>query len=427
MRSRTIGGIASLLIIGCAGPQAGRPPAGPAATTAAVPGRPPSVIARPATGGEGVFGALLAREASGLSRRPLKFGDRATAEIDAAGDPMVNREAEAWTVAIPIGTQIPVSCILYDKPIDAAASLMKLVAMAKQSAKDVTVESVLPSDAGVLGETAYVAATLMYTKPSPRGKLGGQLKMFARPDMDASLLCFHDEVGYVETFKRVAHGLAQSLKLAKASPAPQYVEIHVTKLGQLSVGFDRRTITTEPGGARLDQTTSCLLLPRTGQDLAANDRFAAERSDANGRVVSVDTVEAHGEELDSQYKLTRKGSGRDYSYKGKQSGKDVTGKFKSKEAKGLASSLLVAGRLRDELLSGKAAELKIEEYHPGISPQPFEVVYKRKGTDGREVTFHLGQLEATGHLDERGMVDKVSIPIAGMVMAQSRVFVRGNP
>jgi hypothetical protein len=374
-----------------------------------------------------VFRGLLAREASGLAKRTLKFGDRAIAEVDAASEPLLSREAEAWAVAIPIGTQIPVSCIVYDQPIDAAASLMKLVAMAKQGAKDINIESILPTDVGVLGETAYVAATLMYTKRSPRGKLGGQLKMFARPDIDASVLCFHDEVGYVDTFKRVAHGLAQSLKLAKPSPAPQYVEIQVTTLGQLPVGFDRRTIVTEAGGTKLDQTTSCLLLPRTAQDLAANDRFGAERSDATGRVVSVDAIEAHGEELDSQYKLTRKGSGREYSYKGKQSGKDVTGKFKAKDAKGLASSLLVSNRLRDELLSGKTTELKIEEYHPGISPQPFEVVYKRKGTQGRDVSFRLGQLEASGHLDERGMVDKVTIPLAGMMMAQSRVFVRGNP
>jgi hypothetical protein len=415
-----------LLPMACAGPQAAGPAPAPRASTAASPGSSPAAGA-PAGGGESVFRALLAREASGLAKRALKLGDRATGEVDAAAEPQLNQEADTWTVGIPIGSQIPVSCVVYNQPIDAAASLMKIVAMAKQGAKDVTVESVLPTDVGVLGETAYVAATVMYTKPSPAGKLGGQLKMFARPDVDASVLCFHDEVGFAETFKRVAHGLAQSLKVAKPSPAPQYVEIQVTKLGELPVGFDRRTIVTEAGGGKLDQTTSCLLLPRTPQDLTANDRFGAERSDANGRVVSVDAVEAHGDEIDSQYKLTRKGSGRDYSYQGKQSGKDVTGKFKSKDAKGLASALLIAKRLRDELLGGKTAELKIEEYHPGISPQPFEVVYRRKGSEGREVSFHLGQLEATGHLDERGMVDKVTIPLAGTMMAQSRVFTRGNP
>src|SRR5262245_18122911 len=161
-----------------------------------------------------------------------------------------------------------------------------------------------------------------------------------------------------------------------------------------------------------------MLLPRTEKDLVPTDRFGAERSDRAGRILSIDSIESHGKEVEAQYKATRQGQSRVYVYTGKQSGKDVSGKFKTKENKGLASSSLVAGRLRDQLITGKVSELTIEEYHPTISPQPLEVVYKRKGGDGRDVVLRLGQLEASGHLDEQGLVDRVSMPVGGMVMSE---------
>jgi hypothetical protein len=39
----------------------------------------------------------------------------------------------------------------------------------------------------------------------------------------------------------------------------------------------------------------------------------------------------------------------------------------------------------------------------------------------------LGQLEASGRLDERGMVEQVSMPIGGTTMHEERVLVRGTP
>jgi len=402
-------------------PASSAPAAVPAPGAAATPG--------PSGGATSVFQTLLAREAKTLSKRALALPDgRATGEIEAAADPVMKREGKAWTITVPIGSDIPVTCALYDEPIDGAASLVRLADLIKKAATSVTVQALAPTDAGVIGETAYLAAVLTYTKPTPKGLLGGQMKMFVRPDLDASVMCFHDEVGYAESFKRVAHGLAASLKVKSPSAAPpQFVDIQITSIGPTPVGFDRRTVHLEAGGTRLDQVTSCTLLPRTAKDLEPSDHVGIERIDRDGRLLTVDTVSAHGEELEYEYKLTRQRRTRVYSYKGKQSGKDVTGKFKSKEDKGLASSSLIARRLLDELVTGKAAQLTVEEYHPGISPQPFDVVYKRTGGDAHDVTMRLGQLEANGHLDERGITDRVSIPIAGITMIQRRVFVRGNP
>jgi len=374
-----------------------------------------------------VFQTLLARESTGLGPRPLAFPDGSLAgEVEAVAPPDVKREAANWAIAVPIGAEAPISCFVFDKAIDAASTLVRFIRLAKERAKGITVQAVAPTDVGVIGETAYVMAALTYTVPSPKGLLGGQVKLMVRPDADVPLLCFHDEVGYASTFKRVTVGLARSVKARRPSPPAQFVEIQVSHLGDVPIGFERRTINTDAHGIKYDQTISCQLLPRSALDMAGTDRVETERSDATGRLIQLDSVEVEGEEIESQFHLARQGVGREYTLKGKQSGKDVTARFKSREKDGLPSSLLVASRLRASLLGGKPAEVRVEEYHPGLAPQPFEVVYRSKD-GGAAVTMMLGQLEATGRLDDRGMVEQVSMPIGAVVMRQERAFVRGTP
>src|SRR5262245_45074849 len=109
----------ALAATACAGPQATRSGATPT-TAPSGTSSPGGATPKPAEGAEGPFRELLAREAAGLARRPLAFPDgRATGEIEVAAEPALKREGEAWLISAPIGSAIPVSCILYDKPIDA--------------------------------------------------------------------------------------------------------------------------------------------------------------------------------------------------------------------------------------------------------------------------------------------------------------------
>jgi hypothetical protein len=417
------GGLAAL---GCAtsrSPAAGGAAAPPAATAAPAPGA--GTATSPPAGG--LFQSMLGRESSGLTIHAVEFpGGKLSGKVESAAAPTVKRQDNAWALTIPIGSEAPISCFVQDKGIDTAASLLRFVRLVKDGATGVTVQGVAPTDAGVIAESAYMMIALSYTKPSPRGLAGGQVKVMVRPDADAPLLCFHDEVGYGETFKRVTRSLAGSLKAQQPSAPPQFVEIQIARLGGVPVGFDRRTVNTDLHGVKLDQTISCMLLPRSPLELSGSDRVVSERSDVHGRVLQIDSVEVEGEELSSQLQLTRNGIGREYVFKGKQSGKEISGHFRSKEKEGLASSILVADRLRSTLLSGKSPEIKVEEYHAGLSPQPLEVTYRRKG-DGRGITLMLGQLEAHGRLDESGIIDQVSMPIGGTSMQQERVLIRGTP
>ena len=406
-------------------PPAAPPPLRGAAATGAPPATNGGGGAAPAP-----FQALLAREATGLDVQTLAFtGGALTGEVEAAAPPSVNREATGglWSIAIPIGSEAPISCYVYDKAIDTAASVLRFIRLVKEGSKDVTIQSVAPVEAGAIGETPYLMVDVSYTKGSPAGLLGGLMKMIVRPDADAALLCFHDEVGYRATFKRVTQGLARALKVDKPSPSPELVEIQITRLGELPVGFDRRTVTADARGGKVDQTIGCLLMPRSPQEAAGSDHLSTELSDEHGRLLALDVVEAEGEEIETQVNLTREGGGRAYRFKGKHAGKEISGRFRSREREGLASALLVADRLRTILLAGQSTELTTEEYHASLAPErPVQVTYRRKG-DARDVTMTLGQLEVSGRLDEHGFVESASMPLGGMALRQERVLIRRTP
>jgi len=415
-------------VISVMAPAPAPPPPAPAPPAGAAPGAPSA-----ANGGGAAatpFQVLLAREASGLGVRTLAFaGGSLAAEVEAAAAPSVTREATGglWSIAIPIGSEAPISCFVYDKAIDTAASVLRFIRLVREGSKDVTIQSVAPVEAGAIGETPYLMVDVSYTKGSPAGLLGGLVKMIVRPDTDAPLLCFHDEVGYRATFKRVTQGLARALKVDKPTPSPELVEIQITRLGELPVGFDRRTVTADARGGKVDQTIGCMLMPRSPQEAAGSDHLSTEVSDEHGRLLALDVVEAEGEEIETQVNLTREGGGRAYRFKGKHAGKEISGRFRSKEKEGLASALLVAERLRTSLLVGKSTELKTQEYHASLAPdRPVTVTYRRTG-EAREVTMTLGQLEVSGRLDEHGFVEAASMPLGGMALRQERVLIRRTP
>jgi len=417
--------------LGCAA--SAPPPGGPksaATAPAPAPAAAPPPAGAPAPGGTIIRGSLeqlFGRESSGLTPRPLEFSDgKFTAEVESSAAPTAKRSSESWAVTVPIGSALPISCYVYDKQTDGAATVVRFIRLIKEGTKDLTIKQVLPTEAGAVGEDPYMIAELVYSKAMPAGPVIGQIKMMVRPSFDAPLFCFHDEPGYTQTFKRVTLGLARALKARTPSPPPELVEIWVAHLGDMPVGYDKRTIGTDASGNAYDQTISCGLIPRSLQELSATDEVEVERRDAKGRVQQIDSVAMEGEEIESQLQLARQGAGREYTVKGKVSGKEISARFKSKEKEGLPSGILVASRLR-ALAAGKARELKVEEFHPSISPQqPIDVVYRSK--DGsRDLTMTLGKIEATGHLDEHGMLDRSSVPLGGTVMRQERILIRGAP
>src|SRR5262249_53789223 len=148
-----------------------------------------------------------------------------------------------------------------------------------------------------------------------------------------------------------------------------------------------------------------------------------ERWEQGGRLVEAGFAYSQGGELEVDIALKKIGP-QEYSYKGKHSGKDVSGKFKTKGKKGLASGKMVASIVASELLSGKAREVKIEEYHPSLNPEgPIEVAYQTQSKADRRIKATLGQMSLVGTADAHGELEKIEMPMGPITITQERVFV----
>ncbi|MFP2956701.1 hypothetical protein ACLEPN_02425 [Myxococcus sp. 1LA] len=122
----------------CAGPSVTTVRPGPPVSQPPVPPEPPP--AQPVPTGP------FARELAPLPKQRVTSKEGIfTAEVEAVAAPKLTRHEGSTRLEIPLGTEAPLSCFVYERPIDAAGAVLA-VAKAVQGHKGVTVRSLMPTD-----------------------------------------------------------------------------------------------------------------------------------------------------------------------------------------------------------------------------------------------------------------------------------------
>jgi hypothetical protein len=355
------------------------------------------------------------------------FKGQVTGEVEAAGVPQIEdgkpgEGGEAASLKVPLGGGAELTCFIYPESTDVAGTISKVLDAA---AKGVQFERVWLADVVMTGDDPTVYVNAEYTAAGPNGKLFGQFKLMLHAGHENPVYCQHDEVGYQASFRRITQGLVKSLKAASPAAPARFVQVHVVKLGDRPVGFEQSTVTEGENGALIGRQTTAMFLPRSARELSLSDDILTHVTDRSGNLVALGYAEAENGELASNVELERSKE-RQYAFTGKHAGKDVKGSFRSKGKQGPLTWTGVAGELRRSLLAGKAKELTLEEYHPGVDPtKPVQVIYRRG--EGRAVTMVLGALEMKGVLDENGLLDHGELPMGSHKLTFTRAFVRGTP
>jgi hypothetical protein len=356
------------------------------------------------------------------------FKGQMTGQIEAGGaiktdDGKLGDDGEAAEIKVPLGAAGELDCIVYPEAIPAGATVSKILG---EVAKDVHFERVRLVDVKVVeaNPTAYIEAD--YTAPDKAGgKLFGQLKVMFYASPDNPALCMHDEVGYHASFRRISEGLFRSLRLADADPAPRYSEVHVTRLGQVPIGFEHTLLVDGKEDKQIITYDGLLLLPKGPATVSFGDYSSTEVADSQGNTVVAYHSKIKDGQVQSSVRVDRTGEGQ-YAFKGEREGKPVEGTFRSHSKRGLLSQPVRMDELRRTLLSGKASDVTLEEYHPDTDPtRTIDVVYKRK--DGRTVTFLMDGMETSTVRDERGWIEKGALNVGPQQITFERVFVQGHP
>jgi hypothetical protein len=369
--------------------------------------------------------AFYGRELQALPKQPLQF-QKLSAESEILGNATFEDNEASVQVTIPIGTESPVQCFVYKKQVDTGGTLLMVT---REAAKKVDVRLFKLQEVSLLGDYPAVFLEAQYLTKTAKGQALGELKSMFYQHPVSPMLCLHDELGYNETFKRMTKSLAASLKIAdmQVNP-PKFIEVFIEKVGGQPTGFSSHVALPDKSGKLTFRSRSTSFIPRSESDLVIRDKASTEVWDPDGKLVEAAYADSESGELSFSMSLKKVGPV-EYSYKGKHEAKQISGKFKTKNKRGLATNKIVAGLLASELLSGKSNELKLEEYHAGVNPEaPVEVSYKTESKEKRLIKMKLGEMEALATSDDKGGLERVEIPVGNNVnVVEERVLVRGSP
>jgi len=387
------------------------------------PGQP-NGKADSASGAKFDFDAILRREISPLPVQ--KFSrDALSGEVEATSAPQIERTKESFKISIPIGTQVPVECYVYNERTDGASTISAVV---KEVKKTIDVRLFEPTDVFVAGGHAALAAHAIYVVKHPTGDAAGELKLIYYENPLVSALCTHDEAGYSGAFKRMTKGLFESLKRSdrRLQSTPVHTEVSVIKVNGRPTGYSDKVELDSGKDAIVSETVTAELVPRSPREVMVEDSITTETTDRAGQLLEYVHVGVTGTDVEQVIKLKRLGPG-EYSYSGKQNGKPINGKFKTKSKLGPAAGHTTAKNIREQLLSGKATSFKSEEYAPELDPTaPIEALYEIVSKEQRKVRSSFGPAKIEGTVDEHGVLEKSEMQVGAATVTEERVFSEGK-
>lgn len=384
---------------------------------------------RATDGGVASVEAAFARELDGPAGEQVAAIGARRLKLEASGPVKVTRdEAHALTtLELPIGTQLPVQCFLYQTAIDTGATLARMVRSIGER-PGLAVANVRVLSIELVENQPSVLAEVQYLADSPLGKQGGQLKLFLVPTGSSPVLCLHDEPGYRKSFQRVAARLASLLlkSTPPSGPLPSYRTVSVTTAGPMPVGFDSFELVPRADGTRVIVSLSTMVVPRSPTEWMAADTATTSELDAQGYVSSRRVLMAANGEAQLDLTATRGAKGR-YDFKGTAQGKPLAGAFTLKQPKGLWSDVLITKAVRDELLTSKKAALSVEEYVPDLNPLGPTVFTARRSKEGpRRVDLEAATLKVRMTVDDQGDTASSDMEVGPLTLHSERKLVEGK-
>jgi len=375
-------------------------------------------------GGEFDPEALYKREIEPLAKKAIQV-EKLSGEAEIEGAAKSESHENSFQVTIPVGTQSPVECFVYKNPVDPGGTLLMFT---NEAAKHVDIKLFKVADVSLVGDYPAVFLEAQYLAKTPQGQALGELKTMFYQHPVTPMLCVHDELGYNDSFRRMTKAFAGSLKIADMDVNPtKSVQVYVDKIAGHPAGFSSQVVLSDKKGKMTYLSRSTTFIPRSVSDLAISDAASSEIWDSDGKLLEAVYAGSEGGELSVNISLKRIGP-QEYTYKGQHGGKSVSGKFKTKSKRGLATDKITSGLVAAELLSGKSRELKMEQYHASINPTaPVEVSYKTESKGERRIKVMLGPMAAVATADDKGMLEKLEMPMGNLSLSQERVLVRGAP
>jgi hypothetical protein len=344
---------------------------------------------------------MRARESAGL--QPVQASGDLNISVLSKGRPETKRiqssEKTRYELHIPIGASQNMDCYLTEG-MSSSAVVLKTVFDGITGVPQIASVQIKTVSADVLENMGYIYLEAEYLTNDKRY---GTAKMLAASSMNASFYCTHDELGYKETFMRVAESVAKSAymqQFVKGFSGYDKKQIDIIWVNKMSVGYAESYQFTDDRKTERRVAFSSFLVPRTAMQFLTVD--SVEKSvygKATGKLLSAEYYSYENNEEEHQIEIEQV-SEKQYHVQGALKGQKFSQSFVSKHP------LVYSGFLLDQYSAGKTSkkEQNFEEYVTLSPSKPVKsrIVLKEKMPNGNiriDYSFHTAK--AAMELDDK--------------------------
>lgn len=366
----------------------------------------------------------LAREATLTESYAVAARDRFfSATVTGSASPTITPHEGLYQISVPIDSQIPAECFVYQNALDSATTLRNLL---NELLAGFTRTSILKIDAGTFGKLPYLYQESMYMTEQGTA---GVLKGIVVPIDSSTLACLHDEPGYSETFRQMVEGLAGSLRLADSVPESwKYQEIMVWQMRNMKVGYTVNRVGETADGEIKSIVETALIIPRSANETMTHDGYDVTYEKENGELINGRYAEAENGDITLSINL-EKTARRSYRVSGEFQGKEIDSQLDS------AAELVGPYYQYIELVraahpdNGKPRALSTDTYIPSANPiQTIAIEAKPTGQrigDLPEYAMLFSGMKATSVIDENGQ-KAVTVKMGPLELQLTRVYTNGH-
>lgn len=268
-----------------------------------------------------------AREGATLTSLPVQDGDTPwSAEIEATVPPRVVSSDRFVSVTAEQGWDAPIQCFVYRGPIDAGASVSRLL---ERLGASVTFDKVRLASLSNAGLDPVLQVRAGYRSVSGAVDGTGELKIGVMPRAEYPLLCLYDGVGYVASFARVVTGFARSFRFHSKQVPPRRGELWYLAEGRALQGFSSFSEHALRDGSMRTVRNSSSLVPSEAGAPTTEDQTEVMTWGERGHLTSGSFVRLENGAMSHSVRLELGADG--WSYSGEVQGKPIRGSFVESE------------------------------------------------------------------------------------------------
>ena len=329
--------------------------------------------------------------------------------------------------AIDFGADAPAECYVIYEHSGLSNTLNKLTdvqiaTVAENNQKDLVNRLTWALNVGMVTDTPYLSLDTLLTLEADGERVLGMVKSRAAQTNDSLQACFHNSVGYRDSFDAVFESFVSAFTDGETSP--EFFENIVTlSLADRTIGYAREKYTLDADGDIAGTKDTALLIPVDPGNLMSSDSKVLSWDRTDGTLINQFNTSVDNGELSSRYLIQNDGAQW-----------QVEGELQKKP---IAATLDYQGPLVSDyghylkyvdLLNSEAPELSVYGWVAEADPtSAMEIRLEKADAADHNMVMYAGPLTVNFIANEDGTSETGSLTQGPVVFSYQKIYQKGEP